>query len=470
MPEQFDVVVIGAGPGGYVAAIRAAQLGMSVAIVDKRSTLGGTCLNVGCIPSKALLDSSELLVNTRTSLAQHGIKVAGVELDLAALMTRKTRVVQALTTGVAALMKKNRIRVFNGVARLTGKREDERHEVLIRTDAEVSLLGKHVILATGSESTPIPSLPFDGSTIVSSTEALAFDKVPEHLLVVGGGIIGLELGSVWARLGSKVTVVEALAHIVPFADQEMSGLLLKSLKKQGLTFHLETKVTAAVVEGGQVKVTASSNGQEVVLQADKVLVSVGRRPYTAGLGLQEAGVTQEQKTGRVVISDGWKTSVPGIYAIGDVVEGPMLAHKAEDEGIALAERIAGHKTHVRLDTIPSVVYTWPELASVGQTEEQIKESGRPYRVGRFPFRANARARCMDEMEGQIKMLADAQTDRILGVHLFGPRVSELVAECVAVMEFSGSAEDIARICHAHPTLSEAVREAALAVDGRALHI
>jgi dihydrolipoamide dehydrogenase len=470
MPDQFDVIVIGAGPGGYVAAIRAAQLGMNVAIIDKRATLGGTCLNIGCIPSKALLDSSELFAQASSALSDHGIKVANVQLDLAALMKRKEKVVGALTTGVAGLMRKNRITVFTGVARLTGKRKDECHEIVVSGEVKKTVLGRNVVLATGSESTSIPSLPFDGKTIVSSTEALTFDRVPEHLIVVGGGYIGLELGSVWARLGAKVTVVEVLPRIVPIADEEMAGLLLKALKKQGMTFHLETRVVAAKVEKGRVKVQANCEDQEITFEADKVLVSVGRRPYTTDLGLQEAGVTVDQKSGRVAIHEGWRTNVPGIHAIGDIVEGPMLAHKAEEEGIAVAENLAGHKTHVRYDTIPSVVYTWPELASVGQTEEQVKAGGRPYRVGRFPFRANARARCMDEMEGQVKILADEQTDRVLGVHLLGPRVSELLGECVAVMEFSGSAEDIARTCHAHPTLSEAVREAALAVAGHTLNI
>ena len=471
MADQFDVLVIGAGPGGYVAAIRAAQLGLSTAIVEKRSTLGGTCLNVGCIPSKALLDSSELFVHTRSKLARHGINVASVELDLAAMLARKDGVVKALTTGVAALMRKNKIRTITGSARLTGKREGDLHTVVVASSGgDSDFLAKHVILATGSESVQIPSLPFDGVRIVSSTEALMFERVPEHLIVVGGGYIGLELGSVWNRLGAKVTVVEMLPRIVPFADAEMATLLQRSLTKQGMTFQLDTRVIAATVEGVQVALRAASAGQETVLHGDRVLVAVGRRPNTEGLGLKETGVAVDEKSGRVTIQGGWQTSVPGIYAIGDLVEGPMLAHKAEDEASAVAERIAGHRSEVRHDTIPSVIYTWPELASVGQTEEQLRQLGQEFRVGKFPFQANGRARCMDEMEGMVKMLSDAKTDRLLGVHLFGPRASELVAECVAVMEFSGSAEDIARTCHGHPTLSEAVREAALAVSGRALHI
>jgi dihydrolipoamide dehydrogenase len=450
-----------------VAAIRAAQLGLKVTLVEKRATLGGTCLNIGCIPSKALRDSSELFAQARSGLGKHGVKVGDVQLDLRAMLARKDEVVKGLTSGIAGLMRKHKIRVDTGTARLTGRREGELHEVRI---ADTPLLDRNIILATGSEPITIPALPFDGRYIVSSTEALAFDAVPAHLIVVGGGYIGLELGSVWSRLGAKVTVVEMLPRIVPFSDAEMGTLLQKSLLKQGLVFQMETRVNSATVQGGQVKVSANCKGKDLELEGDRVLVAVGRRPYTTELGLTEAGVNLDVKSGRVVVSDGWQTSVPGILAIGDLVEGPMLAHKAEDEGIAVAERLAGHKTHVRHDTIPSVIYTWPELASVGQTEEQLKESGREYRVGRFPFLANGRARCMGETEGQVKVLADARTDRVLGVHLIGPRASELVAECVSVMEFSGSAEDIARTCHAHPTLSEAVREAALAVARRALHI
>jgi dihydrolipoamide dehydrogenase len=475
MTEQYDVVVIGAGPGGYVAAIRAAQLGMKAVCVDRRARLGGTCLNIGCIPSKALLDSSELYVQARSQLGRHGIQVGEVQLDLATLMARKDTVVKGLTDGIAYLLRKNKITFVQGTARLSGKSDGNTHEILVKggeggKEEIISLKSRFVIIATGSEPMGLAALPFDGSTIVSSTEALAFDKVPAHLIVVGGGYIGLELGSVWNRLGAKVTVVEALTRIVPHADAEIAELLHKSLAKQGLAFHLETRVESASSQGGQVIVNARCKGQDVLLQGDKVLVSVGRRPYTAGLGLQEAGVTVDEKTGRILIQEGWQTSVPGIYALGDVIEGPMLAHKAEDEGVAVAERLAGRNTHINYDTIPSVIYTWPELASVGQTEEQLKESGREYKVGRFPFQANGRARCLDETEGLVKILADARTDRLLGVHLFGPRTSELLAECVAVMEFAGSAEDIARICHGHPTLSEAVREAALAVDHRALHI
>jgi dihydrolipoamide dehydrogenase len=466
MPERFDLVVIGAGPGGYVAAIRAAQLGMQVACVEKRATLGGTCLNVGCIPSKALLDSSEWYAQARSKFARHGIEFSDLRLDLKALLARKDGVVKGLTDGVAFLFKKNKIAWVQGAGRLAGA-----GKVLVKgAGAETRMLEtKAILLATGSEAVSLPSLPFDGSAIVSSTEALAFDKVPAHLIVVGAGYIGLELGSVWSRLGSKVTVVEFLPRILPLTDTEIAELLHKSLAKQGMTFHLDTKVTGASTQGGRVIVNATSKGQDHLFQGDKVLVAVGRRPYTTGLGLEEAGVTVSEKGGRMAVDENFQTNVPGIYAIGDLIDGPMLAHKAEDEGVAFAERLAGSKTVVNHLTIPSVIYTWPEVASVGLTEDQVREKGGEYRVGKFPFANNGRARCMDEMEGLVKILADARTDRVLGVHIIGPRASDLIAEAVTVMEFAGSAEDIARICHAHPTLSEAVREAALAVDRRALH-
>ena len=463
------MVVIGAGPGGYVAAIRAAQLGMKVACIEKRASLGGTCLNVGCIPSKALLDSSELYTQARTHFSHHGVKVRDVALDLGAMLGRKDKVVKNLTDGIAFLFKKNKITRISGAGRLAG------NGVVVVSGAEgkeeTRLEAKAILLATGSEPTALPSLPFDGQHIVTSTEALAFDKVPQHLLVVGAGFIGLELGSVWSRLGAKVTVVEFLPRIVPSADGEIAELLQKSLSKQGLTFHLDTKVTGAEVKNGQVTVNASSKGKDVVLRGrPRAGGSRGRRPYTAGLGLKEAGVQYDEKSGRVPVDANYQTNVPGVYAIGDLIEGPMLAHKAEDDGVAFAERLAGQKTHVNYDNVPGVVYTWPEAAMVGQTEEQLKQSGREYRVGKFPFAASSRARCMDESEGLVKVLADKKTDRLLGVHIFGPRASELIAEAVSVMEFGGSAEDIARTCHAHPTLSEAVREAALAVDGRALNL
>ncbi|HEV3262685.1 MAG TPA: dihydrolipoyl dehydrogenase [Gemmataceae bacterium] len=466
MAEPFDLIVIGAGPGGYVAAIRAAQLGMKVACVEKRSTLGGTCLNIGCIPSKALLDSSELYAVTKSRLGVHGIQVGDVALDLGKMMERKSRVVKGLTDGVAFLFKKNHIAHVSGTARLAG-----RGKVVVKKadQADTTLDAKAILLATGSEPASLPALPFDGAGIVSSTEALAFEKVPAHLIVVGGGYIGLELGSVWARLGAKVTVVEFLPRILALGDVEIAGLLHKSLAKQGLKLQTETKVVSASTQGGRVVVNGQAKGENVIYQGDKVLVAVGRRPCTSGLGLEEAGVALEPKTGQVRVDESFQTSVPGVYAIGDLIAGPMLAHKAQDEGIACAEILAGKKAHVNYAAIPSVVYTWPEVASVGLTEEQVKEAGREYRVGKFPFAANGRARCLDEHEGLVKVIADAKTDRLLGVHIIGPRASDLIAEAVLAMEFAGSAEDIARTCHAHPTLSEAVREATLAVDGRAIH-
>jgi dihydrolipoamide dehydrogenase len=470
MAERFDLIVIGAGPGGYVAAIRAAQLGKRVACVEKRGALGGTCLNIGCIPSKALLDSSELYAQARAHFARHGIQVGDLKLDLAALMARKDNVVKGLTQGVAGLFKKNKITSYVGVGRLAGRAEEGLHRVVVPSSGgEQVLEAGAVLLATGSEPVGLPALPFDGSTIVSSTEALAFERVPQHLIVVGGGYIGLELGSVWSRLGAKVTVVEFLPRILPLGDAEVSQALHRSLVKQGLTFHLDTKVTGAATQGGQVVVNASSKGEDVRFQGDKVLVSVGRRPYVTGLGLQEAGVALDEKSGRVSVDEDFQTNVPGVYAIGDLIEGPMLAHKAEDDGIAFAERLAGMKTHVNYETVPSVIYTWPEVASVGPTEEELKKGGRDYKVGKFFFKANGRALAMDETEGFVKVLADKDTDRVLAVHIFGPRASDMIAEAVTVMEFAGSAEDIARICHAHPTLSEALREAALAVDKRAIH-
>jgi dihydrolipoamide dehydrogenase len=469
MAKGFDLVVIGAGPGGYVAAIRAAQLGMQVGCIDKRATLGGTCLNVGCIPSKALLDSSEWYAQARTHFSRHGIQVGDVGLDLKTMLARKDAVVKGLTDGVAHLFKKNKITFIHGSARLAGP-----GKVVVKggtASEEAGLVeARAILLATGSEPVGLPSLPFDGTAIVSSTEALAFDKVPAHLIVVGAGYIGLELGSVWARLGAKVTVVEFLPRILALGDAEIAESLRRSLIKQGLTFHLDTRVTTASTQGGQVIVDATSKGQDVRLQGDRVLVAVGRKPCTNGLGLAEAGIALEPKTGRVPVDDKYQTRLPGVYAIGDLIAGPMLAHKAEEEGIAVVEQLAGRPAHVNYDTIPSVIYTHPEVASVGPTEDQLKEAGREYRVGKFPFTANGRARCLDETEGLVKILADARTDRLLAVHIMGPHASELIAEAVSVMEFAGSAEDIARTCHAHPTLSEAVREAALAVDKRAIHL
>ena len=466
MAQRFDLVVIGAGPGGYVAALRAAQLGQRVACVERRATFGGTCLNVGCIPSKAMLDSSEVYVQARSHLVRHGVRVGEVSLDLATMLQRKERVVKGLTDGIAHLFKKNQIAAFRGTARLAGA---GKVEVALSDNGTEILESDAILLATGSEPAALPALPFDGTHIVSSTEALCFDRVPEHLLVVGGGYIGLELGSVWSRLGARVTVLEFLPRLLPLNDSEVAGLLHRSLQKQGFTFQLDTKVTGATVRRGVVTVQAESKGERLEFEGDRVLVAVGRRPVTASLGLQEAGVRTDERTGQIQVDENYQTSAPGIFAIGDLIRGPMLAHKAQDEGVAFAERLAGGKPQVNYAAIPSVIYTWPEVAAVGLTEEQVKESGRPYRAGKFSFAASGRARCLDETEGLVKMLADAETDRLLGVHIFGPLASELIAEAVAVVEFGGSAEDVARICHAHPTLSEVTREAALAVAGHALH-
>lgn len=464
--QRFDLVVIGGGPGGYVAAIRAAQLGKTVAVVDKRGTLGGTCLNVGCIPSKAMLDSSEHYHYAKEKLAQHGVGVGKVTLDLKTMLARKDGVVTALTTGIAGLMKKNKITVLTGTGRLSSATAVE---VTDEKGGKTALEAGHILVATGSVPSGLPVLPFDGKFVVSSTEALCFDKVPAHLIVVGGGYIGLELGSVWRRLGAKVTVVEFLDRLVPFADHECGDALKKSLQQQGLEFHFETKVTGGKVNKDKVTVTAESKTGPVTFEGDRVLVSVGRRAYTDNLGLAELGVKLAERTGKVQVDKHFRTAVPTISALGDVIDGPMLAHKAEEEGVAFAEILAGKPGHVNYETIPSVIYTWPEMSSVGLTEEQAKNRGLDYRTGKFLFKANGRARAMDETEGFVKILADTKTDRVLGVHIIGPRASDLIAEAVAVMEFGGSAEDIARTCHSHPTLSEAVKEAALAVDKRVIH-
>ena len=468
MAERYDLVVIGAGPGGYVAAIRAAQLGLKVACVEKRATLGGVCLNIGCIPSKALLDTSELFHLAQKRFGKHGITVGGeVGIDLPKMHARKDGIVKELTDGVRFLFKKNGITPVFGTARLASPTSVVVKDV---DGAETTLDAGHILLATGSLPINLPFLPFDGTTVVSSTEALAFDKVPDHLVIVGGGYIGLELGSVWKRLGSKVTVVEFLPRIVPLADVEIGAALHKSLLKQGLEIQLETKVTGAKVENGRALVSAETKaGEKITYDAERVLVCVGRKAHSEGMGLDEVGVKYDARTGKVGTDAKFRTSVPTISAIGDLIDGPMLAHKAEDEGTAFAELLAGKAGHINYDTIPSVIYTWPEMASVGITEEQAKDRGIDYKVGKFPFVANGRAKAMDESEGMVKILADAKTDRVLGVHIIGPRASDMIAEAVTTVEFAGSAEDVARICHAHPTLSEAFREAALDVDSRAIH-
>jgi dihydrolipoamide dehydrogenase len=459
MAEKFDLIVIGSGPGGYAAAIRAAQLGTKVACVEKRPTLGGTCLNIGCIPSKALLESSELYYLAQARFARHGVQVANVGLDLGQMLKRKEGIVKSLTDGIAFLFKKNRVTWIAGQGSLLGSGKVRVEQA---SKPVVELEAKQIVLATGSEPTELPALPFDGANIVSSTEALSFDKVPQHLIVVGAGYIGLELGSVWARLGAKVTVMEFLPQILPLNDKELASLLHQMLVRQGLKFHLEHKVTGHTISGGQVTVQYEYQGKKQSLDANKVLVAVGRRACTQQLGLKEAGVQLDGKTGKVQVDSGYQTTAPGVFAIGDLIAGPMLAHKATDEAIVLAELLAGHKVHVDYPIIPSVIYTHPELAAVGLTEEQVKETGKPYRVGKIPFSGNGRAKCLDETEGLVKVIADGRTDRILGVHILGPRASELIAEAVAAMAFSASAEDVARICHAHPTLSESVWDAARA--------
>ena len=464
MAERFDLVVIGAGPGGYVAAVRAAQLGMRVAIVEKEKTLGGTCLNVGCIPSKALLDSSELLYLARNRFQKHGIQVGGVELDLPRMMARKQEIVKGLTDGVAFLMRKNKITSYQGQGTLLGG-----GKVRVAAATPVELEAKSIILATGSEPAGLPFLPFDGVNVVGSTEALAFDRVPAHLIVIGGGYIGLELGSVWARLGSKVTVVEFLPRLLPLNDGEVAGLLHKHLSKQGLDIKLNTKVTGAKVVDRQVVVSVQSGEQTAELKGDKALLCVGRKPCITGLGLEQAGVAFDPKTNKVAVNDHYETNVAGVFAVGDLIAGPMLAHKASEEGIACVELLAGKPGHVNYNTIPSVIYTHPELAAVGLTEEQVKETGKPYKVGKFLFAANGRAKCMDDTEGMVKIITDQKSDRILGMHILGPRASDLIAEGVLGMEFSACAEDIARTCHGHPTLGEAVGEAAKAAWSMAIH-
>jgi len=459
--ERLDLVVIGAGPGGYVAAIRAAQLGMRVACVEKEKALGGTCLNIGCIPSKALLDSSELYWQARRGLAVHGIRASGVELDLAAMMARKDKVVRGLTQGVAGLFKKNRVEWVSGTARLAGPGRVQVGERTLET--------ARVLLATGSEPMPLRGLAFDGERIVTSTEALALAGVPQRMLVIGAGAVGLELGSVWSRLGAQVTVVEFMDEIVPTMDRGMATQLRRALERQGIGFRLETSATAAERTARGVRVTLEAKGQRGDEEADVVLVAIGRRPYLAGLGATEVGVALDER-GRVRVNERFETSVPGVFAIGDAIAGPMLAHKAEEEGIAAVELMAGVAGHVNYDAIPSVVYTAPELASVGLSEEEAARRGVAVAVGAFPFMANGRARCLGETDGGVKVLADAKTDRIVGLHILGPRASDLIAEAAVAVEFGASAEDVARSVHAHPTLPEAIKEAALAAGKRAIHI
>ena len=465
MADHYDVLIMGAGPGGYVAAIRAAQLGFKTACVESRDSLGGTCLNIGCIPSKALLQSSEKFAEARHALAEHGIKIGEVALDLAAMMARKDKVVGTLTRGVEFLFRKNKIEWLKGRGRITAPR---RVLVTGADGAAQQVEAGSIIIATGSESAPLPAFDIDEERIVSSTGALSLDRVPERLIVIGGGYIGLELGSVWQRLGAKVTVVEILDRIVPNMDLELGTALQRVLARSGIEFRLSSRL-AGIRKTGDGLTLELEGAERQTLAADVVLVSVGRRPHTAGLGLEAVGVACDE-AGRIIVDDGFATNLPGICAIGDVIRGPMLAHKAAEEGIALAERLAGQKPHVDYDAIPAVVYTWPEVAPVGKTEEELKAAAIPYRAGKFPFTANPRARTNGYTEGFVKILAERDSDRVLGVHIIGPDAGTLIAEAVLAKEFGASAEDIARTCQAHPTLSEAVKEAALAAAGRAIHI
>ena len=465
--NNFDVVVIGAGPGGYVAAIRAAQLGLSAAIVEKRETLGGTCLNVGCIPSKALLHTSHMYHAAHDEFAAMGIKAAKVDLDLKAMMAYKDSVVGDTIKGVDYLMKKNKITRILGAGSIPAAGQ----VTVTGADGKAETIrAGNIIIATGSDVTPLPGVEIDEKQIVSSTGALELPKVPKTMAVIGAGVIGLELGSVWSRLGAEVTVIEFLDHVLPGMDAEISKHMRRTLKKQKIGLKLSSKVTGAKKSKTSVTLDVEpvAGGDAEQVKADVVLVAIGRRPYTDGLGLEGLGI--ELDKGFIPVDAHFQTKVPGVYAIGDVIGGAMLAHKAEDEGVVVAEIIAGQSGHIDYDAIPGIVYTWPEVAGVGKTEEQLKEAGIEYNVGKFPFTANARARAMGDTDGFVKILADKETDRVLGVHILGPAAGDLIQECVVVMEFGGSAEDIARTCHGHPGLPEAVKEAALDAGGRALHI
>ena len=458
--RSHDLVVLGAGPGGYVAAIRAAQLGLDVACVEEEPALGGTCLRIGCIPSKALLESSERYHEARTALAAHGITAGGVSLDLPVLLARKDRIVTELTRGVEVLFKKNKVTRYAGHARIEGP---GRVSVAGREPAEIA--AKNILIATGSKPAPLAGVPFDGERIGTSTEALSYPEVPKHLVVIGAGYIGLELGSVWLRLGARVTVLEYLDRILPGMDHELAAEARRIFERQGMTLHLGRRVTGAKLDKDEVVVT--SEGAEPV-RCDRLLVAVGRVPNTDGLGLERVGIRTDER-GRIPADAHYATSAPGVYAVGDVIGGLMLAHKASEEGIACVERIATGYGHVNYDAIPGVVYTHPEIASVGRTEEELQGAGTPYRKGVFFFRANGRAKALGDTDGRVKILADERTDRILGVHILGPRAGDLIAEAAVAIEFGASAEDLARACHAHPTLAEAVKEAALAAGGRAIH-
>ncbi len=467
--SAFDLIVIGAGPGGYVAAIRAAQLGMRVACIEKEPALGGTCLNWGCIPSKALLDSSELYHQAKTTFSRHGIKMAGLELDLPAMMSRKDDVVRTLNRGVAGLFKKNKIEHVRGTAHLKSASSVE----VTAAEGTRSLTARNLLIATGSAPIELPTMPFDGKQFISSNDAIGLPQVPKKLVIIGAGAIGLELGSVWSRLGSEVVVIEFMDRILPLMDKEMTSLLQRMLEKQGLKFRLQTAAESAKVERGKVRLHwqasgGGSAGETGTEECDMVLVAVGRRPYTDGLGLVEIGVGLDRK-GFIIADKEFRTVVPGVWAIGDVIGGMMLAHKAEEEGIAAVEIMAGHAGHVNYHAIPNVVYTFPELASVGETEEEARADGAEIKVGKFPMAANGRARAMDAAEGMVKVIGEAKNDRLVGMHILAARASDLIAEGAVAIEFAASVEDLARSVHAHPTLPEAIKEAALAADKRAIH-
>ncbi len=466
MENNFDVIVIGGGPGGYVCAIRAAQLGLKTACIESRGALGGTCLNIGCIPSKSLLNLSENFYKAKKDFNQQGIEISDIKLNIEKMMSNKNKSVQVLTKGVEFLFKKNKVTYIKGKGVLFSKND----VVVYNNNKKESVKSKSIVIATGSDVSSLPGIVIDEKNIISSTGALSLNKVPKKLIIIGGGYIGLEMGSVWSRLGSEVTVVEYLDHITPGMDKEVSKEFQKILTKQGIKFKLDSKVNLVKDQNNSVAVEFTDNktGKIEKIQADKVLVSVGRKPYTEGLNLSKIGVKKDKK-GRIEVNEKLQTAVKNIYAIGDVIKGPMLAHKAEEEGIAVAEIIAGQAGHVNYNVIPGVIYTSPEVASVGKTEEQLKSENLSYKVGKFPFLANSRAKVNNETEGFVKILADKNTDRVLGVHIIGPHCGDMIAEMALAMEFGASSEDIARTCHAHPTHTEAIKEAALAVDKRPIH-
>jgi len=467
MEDNFDLVVIGGGPGGYVCAIRAAQLGLKTACVESRGALGGTCLNVGCIPSKSLLNLSENYHKAKKDFNQQGIEINGIKLNIEKMMSNKNKSIQVLTKGVEFLFKKNKVTYLKGKGVIFS-----RNDIVVygSNNSRTNIKAKNIVIATGSEVAPIPGIEIDEKNVVSSTGALSFNKVPKKLAVIGGGYIGLEMGSVWSRLGSDVTVIEYLDFITPGMDREVSNEFQKILTKQGIKFKMGSKVNAVISKGSSVTInyTDIKNSREEKIEVDKVLVAVGRKPYTEGLNLSKVGVKLDDK-GRIEVNNKLQTSVENIYAIGDVIKGPMLAHKAEEEGIAVAEILAGQAGHVNYEVIPGVVYTSPEVATVGKTEEQLKNENLSYKVGKFPFLANSRAKVNNETDGFVKILADSKTDKVLGVHIIGPHCGDMIAEMALAMEFGASAEDIARTCHAHPTHTEAIKEAALAVDKRPIH-